>query len=150
MTLAGHAVCLLSHSHLWLVFCNANNINCWLHRLCKSISAVVVQDMEPSEIGSILRHPAMGRTVQDCLHSFPALSLEAQLQPITRCASTLSQAWCHVICTDGASKHPDLLQGLMEHSNADRPTQGKPGCSQNLNPQCFPCIAERWQALSTG
>ena len=68
--------------------------------LCQSICAVVVQDMEPSEIGSILRHPAMGRTVQDCLHSFPALSLEAQLQPITRCASTLSNAWRHGHATD--------------------------------------------------
>lgn len=46
-----------------------------------------MQDMEPAEIGSILRHPAMGRVVQDCVHSFPSLSLEAQLQPITRSAT---------------------------------------------------------------
>ncbi|KAL0039926.1 hypothetical protein WJX77_011783 [Trebouxia sp. C0004] len=47
----------------------------WMERL---------QDMEPSEIGSILRHPAMGKTVQECVNSFPSLYLDAQLQPITR------------------------------------------------------------------
>ena len=70
--------------------------------LCRSRCAVVLQDMEPSEIGSILRHPAMGRTVQDCLHSFPALSLEAQLQPITRCAlsmlSPVPPRMVHLVC----------------------------------------------------
>lgn len=62
-----------------------------------------IQDMEASEIGSILRHPAMGRTVLDCLHSFPSLSLEAQLQPITRSAAphsslaALSRTTVHIL-----------------------------------------------------
>ena len=42
------------------------------------------QDMEASEIGALLRHPAAGATVRGCLDSFPQLRLEAQLQPITR------------------------------------------------------------------
>ncbi len=54
------------------------------------IVSVPVQDMEPSEIGSILRHPAMGKTVQECVNSFPSLYLDAQLQPITRCHHALS------------------------------------------------------------
>ena len=54
---------------------------------CQSwhVASVPVQDMEASEIGSILRHPAMGKTVQECVNSFPSLYLDAQLQPITRC-----------------------------------------------------------------
>lgn len=42
-------------------------------------------DMEASEIGSLLRHPAAGKTIAACLEAFPALQLDAQLQPITRC-----------------------------------------------------------------
>jgi hypothetical protein len=42
------------------------------------------QDMEPGEIGAVLRHPAAGSTVAGCLAAFPALQLEAHLQPITR------------------------------------------------------------------
>lgn len=43
-------------------------------------------DMDASEIGSILRHPAAGKNIAACLEAFPALQLDAQLQPITRCA----------------------------------------------------------------
>lgn len=42
------------------------------------------QDMELGEIGSVLRHPAAGSTVAACLAAFPALHMEAHLQPITR------------------------------------------------------------------
>jgi activating signal cointegrator complex subunit 3 len=41
-------------------------------------------DMEAAEIGSLLRHPAAGKSVGACLEAFPALNLDAQLQPITR------------------------------------------------------------------
>lgn len=47
---------------------------------------IPMQDMEAAEIGSILRHPAMGRHVLECVRGFPSLNLEAQLQPITRLA----------------------------------------------------------------
>ena len=43
-----------------------------------------VRDMEASEIGAALRQPQAGRTVGACLEAFPALTLDAQLQPITR------------------------------------------------------------------
>ena len=43
-------------------------------------------DMEASEIGAALRHPGMGGTVRALVDSFPHLSLEARLQPVTRCA----------------------------------------------------------------
>lgn len=56
------------------------------------VASVPVQDMEASEIGSILRHPAMGKTVQECVNSFPSLYLDAQLQPITRCHHALAKA----------------------------------------------------------
>ncbi|KAL4422681.1 hypothetical protein ABPG75_008878 [Micractinium tetrahymenae] len=41
-------------------------------------------DMEPREIGSVLRHPAAGNQVANAVQSFPYLQLEAQLHPITR------------------------------------------------------------------
>jgi len=41
-------------------------------------------DMTASDIGSWLRHPAAGGQIRDCIDSFPALSLEANMQPITR------------------------------------------------------------------
>ena len=41
--------------------------------------------MEASEIGAALRQPQAGRTIGACLEAFPALTLDAQLQPITRC-----------------------------------------------------------------
>ena len=43
-------------------------------------------DMEASEIGAALRHPAIGGTVRGLVDSFPHLGLEARLQPVTRCA----------------------------------------------------------------
>ena len=43
-----------------------------------------LQDMDASEIGSVLRHPAAGSQVAGCVASFPYLTLEAALHPITR------------------------------------------------------------------
>ena len=54
--------------------------------ICFGVQLIALQDMEAAEIGSILRHPAMGRTVLECVKGFPSLNLEAQLQPITRSA----------------------------------------------------------------
>lgn len=41
-------------------------------------------DMPASEIGALLRHPAAGTAIRGAVDSFPALNLEASLQPITR------------------------------------------------------------------
>ncbi|EIE24813.1 Sec63-domain-containing protein [Coccomyxa subellipsoidea C-169] len=41
-------------------------------------------DMEAADIGALLRHPAAGKSIAACLEAFPALQLDAVLQPITR------------------------------------------------------------------
>jgi len=41
-------------------------------------------DMSAADIGSWLRHPAAGSKIRDCIDCFPTLSLEANMQPITR------------------------------------------------------------------
>lgn len=51
-------------------------------------------DMSAAEIGAILRHPAAGDRIWRCLEAFPALQLDAQLHPITRCGRSATQ---HVI-----------------------------------------------------
>jgi hypothetical protein len=38
-----------------------------------------LQDMEPREIGSVLRHPAAGDKVASCVGSFPYLQASATL-----------------------------------------------------------------------
>ena len=48
------------------------------------LNAERLADMEPREIGAVLRHPAAGATVKGCLEAVPALRMEAHLQPITR------------------------------------------------------------------
>ena len=48
------------------------------------LNAERLLDMDPREIGAILRHPAVGATVKGCMHSVPAIRMEAHLQPITR------------------------------------------------------------------
>ena len=48
------------------------------------LTAERLYDMEASEIGAIIRHPAAGATVRGCLDCLPSLSMEAHLQPITR------------------------------------------------------------------
>ena len=42
------------------------------------------QDMEASEIGAMLRHPAAGASVKTIVDAFPRIAMEALLQPITR------------------------------------------------------------------
>ena len=51
-----------------------------------ALMAVVgaAQDMEASEIGAMLRHPAAGGSVKAVVDAFPRISMEALLQPITR------------------------------------------------------------------
>lgn len=41
-------------------------------------------DMEASEIGAAVRHPAAGSTIASAVASFPSLSLEARVHPVTR------------------------------------------------------------------
>ena len=53
-------------------------------RACPHGCAWCVQDMEASEIGALLRHPAAGAQIAGCVASFPHLHLEAHLHPITR------------------------------------------------------------------
>ena len=43
-----------------------------------------LRDMSPGDIGAALRHPAAGSQISTAVASFPALSIEAQLNPITR------------------------------------------------------------------
>ena len=63
--------------------------------------------MEPGEIGAVLRHPAAGSNVAACLAAFPALQMEAHLQPITRRA--LLRALCisagHHSCENRYAEH---------------------------------------------
>ncbi|KAK9814715.1 hypothetical protein WJX72_010327 [[Myrmecia] bisecta] len=47
----------------------------WMERL---------EDMSAGDIGALLRHPAAGANIRACMDAFPRLSLDAQLQPITR------------------------------------------------------------------
>ena len=49
------------------------------------LNAERLLDMDTREIGAILRHPSVGATVKGCMHSVPAIRMEAHLQPITRC-----------------------------------------------------------------
>ena len=65
----------------------------------------LLQDMEPSEIGSLLRHPAAGKTIAGCMASFPALHMEAQLQPITRWGSKVVLARWLCASPSGLSWH---------------------------------------------
>ena len=44
----------------------------------------VRQDMEASEVGAMLRHPAAGGSIKSIVDAFPRISMDAQLQPITR------------------------------------------------------------------
>ena len=50
------------------------------------LNAERLTDMEPSEIGAVLRHPAAGANVKGCMDAVPAIRMEAHLQPITRSA----------------------------------------------------------------
>ena len=50
----------------------------------KQMTLDYMYDMEAHEIGSMLRHPAAGKIVKRCIEAFPAVHLEANVQPITR------------------------------------------------------------------
>ncbi|PRW32956.1 activating signal cointegrator 1 complex subunit 3 isoform B [Chlorella sorokiniana] len=50
----------------------------------RNLTLDVLADMEPREIGSVLRHPAAGNQIAGCVASFPYLQMEAHLHPITR------------------------------------------------------------------
>mmetsp|Transcript_13654 Transcript_13654/g.49673 ORF Transcript_13654/g.49673 Transcript_13654/m.49673 type:complete len:2207 (-) Transcript_13654:489-7109(-) len=41
-------------------------------------------DLEPRELGAIVRHPNRGKEVRQCLDAFPGVNLSANIQPITR------------------------------------------------------------------
>jgi pre-mRNA-splicing helicase BRR2 len=41
-------------------------------------------DLEPPEIGELLRMPKLGKTIHKYLHQFPKLDLVTHIQPITR------------------------------------------------------------------
>lgn len=43
-----------------------------------------LKDMDASDIGSMLRHPAAGKVIKGCVDAFPALDMSASLSPITR------------------------------------------------------------------
>jgi Sec63 Brl domain len=112
---------------------------CW-HPISWVITAFVLismchllclQDMESSEIGAILRHPAAGPAVRSLVDSFPRLHLEAQLHPITRCEPALHP------------RHGRLLQctGSVAFMHIGHASPNLPTC---LPLQClWPCILGR-------
>eukprot|EP00887_Chlorella_sp_A99_P000213 scaffold13.g213.t1 len=63
-------------------------------------------DMEPQEIGAVLRHPAAGPLVAGCVESFPYLTLDCQLHPITRTVLRIQ------LTLTPAFKWRDSVQGM--------------------------------------
>jgi Sec63 Brl domain len=55
-----------------------------IDKLPSTMSIVALRDMEPKEIGEAIRHVRMGDKLSRCVIEFPLLSLEAEVQPITR------------------------------------------------------------------
>jgi activating signal cointegrator complex subunit 3 len=76
---------LWPHQHALRQFEHALNPELLMKLEDRGLDLDRLWDMEASEIGSLLRHPAAGKTIAACLEAFPALQLDAQLQPITRC-----------------------------------------------------------------
>ncbi|KAI9006624.1 Sec63 Brl domain-containing protein [Phycomyces nitens] len=50
----------------------------------QEVSIEEMRDMEPTELGDLVRHPKMGITVSKCVDQFPMLMLDARIFPITR------------------------------------------------------------------
>ncbi|KAJ3300578.1 activating signal cointegrator 1 complex subunit [Borealophlyctis nickersoniae] len=50
----------------------------------KNMSIEQMRDMDPMEIGNLIRHMKMGHTVAKCVDQFPSLILDATIAPITR------------------------------------------------------------------
>jgi pre-mRNA-splicing helicase BRR2 len=50
----------------------------------KSIAWDRYYDLQPQDIGELIRHPKMGKKVHTCVHQFPRIELAAHVQPITR------------------------------------------------------------------
>ncbi len=75
------------------------------------LTAERLYDMEAGEIGAIIRHPAAGADVRGCLDCLPSLSMEAQLQPITRLRLAV-QRWQNLI-TKGCSSFRVLQSGSV-------------------------------------
>ncbi|CAL8464110.1 g3645 [Coccomyxa elongata] len=75
---------LWPHQHALRQFENALNPELLMKLEDRGLDLDRLWDMEASEIGSLVRHPAAGKTIAACLEAFPALQLDAQLQPITR------------------------------------------------------------------
>lgn len=48
------------------------------------LSITAMRDMDPKEIGEILRNQRSGGLIAKCAREFPMIDIEAQLQPITR------------------------------------------------------------------
>lgn len=61
-------------------FCSVSLFSSQLQQIQQRIQ----QEMDASEVGSILRHPAAGSVVLGCVAAFPTLHLEADASPITR------------------------------------------------------------------
>jgi len=50
----------------------------------KNASLEMLLDMEASDIGAMMRHPAAGKPIKQAVDAFPRVTLEANIQPITR------------------------------------------------------------------
>ncbi|KAI8815177.1 Sec63 Brl domain-containing protein [Cladochytrium replicatum] len=50
----------------------------------KKMSIEQMRDMDPQELGQLVRHVKMGTTIMRCVEQFPTLLLDASIAPITR------------------------------------------------------------------
>lgn len=50
----------------------------------KNISWERLYDLEPNEVGELIRLPKLGKTIHKLIHEFPKLELSIHIQPITR------------------------------------------------------------------
>ena len=50
----------------------------------KSLAWGLLYDLDPTEIGELIRAPKLGKTVHKYIHQFPKLELSTHIQPITR------------------------------------------------------------------
>ncbi|KAJ3042101.1 activating signal cointegrator 1 complex subunit [Rhizophlyctis rosea] len=50
----------------------------------RNLSIEMMRDMDPMELGQLVRHQKMGQTIARCVEQFPTLQLEASVAPITR------------------------------------------------------------------
>lgn len=108
------------------------------------LTAERLYDMEAGEIGAIIRHPAAGSNVRGCLDCLPSLSMEAQLQPITR-------FFLFVLIdtfADTHSQHQGTIAVLITELRSDSAMEKRPGFWPR-SAKTLPCLlAESYQIFT--